>query len=302
MHYLVTGGAGFIGSHITRLLVKENHTVSVIDNLSSGKNENISDLIDKINFYEYDVLDYEKLKKIARKMDGIFHKAALVSVSDSFERSDEFYDVNVKGSEKIFKIALDNGIKVVFASSSSVYGNVSKIPISEDFPKNPINPYAKTKIEGEEIAKNYVKKGAHIIGLRYFNVFGKGQSIAYAGVITKFMEKISKKEDPIIFGDGSQVRDFVHVEDVARANLMAMQSDVSNGFFNIGTGESISIKEIAQKMIDISKLKLNLRFEAPLKGDIEMSEADISLARKSLGWEPKITLDDWLRKIIPELL
>ena len=302
MHYLVTGGAGFIGSHITRLLVKENHTVSVIDNLYSGKKENLSDLINKINFYEFDFLDYEKLKKIAGKMDGIFHKAALVSVSDSFERSDEFYDVNVKGSEKIFKIALDNGIKVVFASSSSVYGNVSKIPILEDFPKNPINPYAKTKIEGEEIAKNYVKKGAHIIGLRYFNVFGKGQSIAYAGVITKFMEKISKKEDPIIFGDGSQVRDFVHVEDVARANLMAMQSDVSNGFFNIGTGESISIKEIAQKMIDISKLKLNLRFEAPLKGDIEMSEADISLVRESLGWEPKTTLDDWLRKIVPELL
>jgi len=302
MRYLVTGGAGFIGSHIARLLVKENHNVSVIDNLSSGKNENISDLIDKINFYEYDVLDYEKLKKIAGKMDGIFHKAALVSVSDSFERSDEFFDVNVKGSEKIFKIALDNGIKVVFASSSSVYGNVSKIPISEDFPKNPINPYAKTKIDGEEIAKNYVKKGAHIVGLRYFNVFGKGQSIAYAGVITKFMEKISKKEDPIIFGDGSQVRDFVHVEDVAKANLMAMQSDVSNGFFNIGTGESISIKELAQKIIDISKLKLNSRFEAPLSGDIKMSEADISLVRESLGWEPKITLDDWLRKIIPELL
>lgn len=302
MRFLVTGGAGFIGSHIVKLLIDKGHSVKVVDNLVSGKLERLENVKDRIEFFKVDIMDYEKLNEISEDVDGIFHEAALISLQESFEKPEEYHRINVLGTENIFRIAKEFGIKVVFASSSSVYGTVEKIPIGEDIQKNPTNPYAKTKLEDEFLAEKYSKMGVSIIGLRYFNVYGKGQSSAYAGVITKFFEQISKKLPPIIFGDGKQVRDFVSVIDVAKANLKAMESKETQGFFNIGTGKSISILELANLVIKASKLNYKPKFAAPLKGDVPKSEADVTMVKKILNWEFETKLEDWIHTVVPSFL
>ena len=297
MNFAVTGGAGFIGSHITKYLVSEGHDVLVIDNLFRGKLSNLEDVKDKINFIRLDILDYEALKKNLQNVDGIFHQAALTSVPESYEKEDEYKNVNINGTENIFKIASEFKIKVVYASSSSVYGDIEKIPITEDFERKPINPYGLTKLEDEFLAEKYSKLGTEIIGLRYFNVYGIGQTLDYAGVITKFLDKINQGKNPIVFGDGSQIRDFIFVQDVARANLATMKSNVEHGFFNIGSGNEITIKELASLMIKISGKSLDIQFDKIPEGDIKLSKADISLSIKILGWKAKTTLEEGLRTL-----
>jgi len=298
MHFAVTGGAGFVGSHLVKLLVEEGHKITVIDNLHKGKKENLASIINKIKFQKIDVRDYESLRKILKNVDGVFHQAALTVVQDSFLRPEEYFDVNVHGTENIFKLANENKFKVVYASSSSVYGHKLETPITEDAERNPINPYGKTKLEDEYLVEKYSKLNTEIIGLRYFNIFGKGQTIEYAGVITKFLDRINEGKSPIIFGNGSQIRDFIHVSDVARSNLMAMNSDSSNLIVNIGTGNAISILELANMIIDASGLKIEPIFAEALEGDIKKSLADISQAKKYFNWEPKIELQDWLKEIL----
>ena len=238
------------------------------------------------------------MEKELKDTEGVFHQAALTVVQDSFKNPEKYHDVNVGGTENIFKIAQKNNFKVVYASSSSVYGHQNVVPILENFEKKPINPYGKTKLDDEILAEKYTKQGTKIIGLRYFNIFGKGQTLEYAGVITKFLDKLRDKESPIIFGTGSQIRDFIHVEDIAKANLLAMKSDVSFTHANIGTGNSISILELAKIMIDISGLKLEPIMKKALEGDIEKSQSDNSLAKKLFGWEPERKLEDWLKESI----
>ena len=298
MRFVVTGGAGFVGSHLVKLLVKKGHDVTVIDNLHTGKLENLEVVSDKIKFQNIDIQDYDSMEKELRDIDGVFHQAALTVVQDSFKMPDKYYSVNVDGTENIFKIAQKNNFKVVYASSSSVYGHQDVVPILENFEKKPINPYGKTKLDDEVLAEKYAKHGVKIIGLRYFNIFGKGQTLEYAGVITKFLDRLEDKESPIIFGTGSQIRDFIHVEDIAKANLLAMKSDVSFTHANIGTGNSISILELAKIMIDISGLKLEPIMEKALEGDIEKSQSDNSLARKLFDWKPERRLEDWLKETI----
>lgn len=302
MKFAVTGGAGFIGNNIVRYLIKHNNDVVVIDNLQTGKIRNLSGIFNKIEFCKLDIRKKSDISKVLRDVDGIFHEAALVSVQESFLKPKEYFDVNVRGTKNIFEIAKKYGIKVVFASSSSVYGNVSKIPIKEDFPRKPINPYGDTKLRCEEIAKKFTDGGAKIIGLRYFNVYGKGQTGSYAGVITKFMNKLSKNKSPIIYGDGKQKRDFIFIEDVAEANFYAMRSKVAKGFFNIGTGKAFTIKEIAKIMIDLSDSP-NLKpvFADSLEGDIRLSQADTSLTKRLLRWNAKTTLRKGLTKTMNEL-
>ena len=166
MNFAVTGGAGFIGSHLTKYLVSEGHDVTVIDNLFRGKLSNLEEVKDRINFFKLDILDLENLRKTLQNMDGVFHQAALTSVPESYEKESEYKKVNVAGTENIFKIASELKIKVVYASSSSVYGDTKKIPITEDFDRNPINPYGLTKLEDEYLAEKYSKAGTKIIGLR----------------------------------------------------------------------------------------------------------------------------------------
>jgi|TARA_B110000438_G_scaffold30165_1_gene29375 UDP-glucose 4-epimerase len=298
MRFVVTGGAGFVGSYLVKLLVKKGHNVVVIDNLHKGKKENLDEVLDKIEFLNIDIRDYDLMEKNMRDIDGVFHQAALTVVQDSFKDPEEYHSVNVDGTENIFKIAQKNNFKVVYASSSSIYGHQENVPILENFNKKPINPYGKTKLNDEIIAEKYSKLGVKIIGLRYFNIFGKGQTIEYAGVITKFLDRIQDGKPPIIFGDGSQIRDFIHVEDIANANYLAMTSDVSNLHVNIGTGNAISILELAKTMIDVSDLNLQPIMLEALDGDIQKSHSDSSLAKISFGWISKMKLEDWLKEII----
>jgi UDP-glucose 4-epimerase len=298
MKYLVTGGAGFIGSHITKELVKQGNSVTVIDNLNTGKEENLMSIRDKINFVNSSILDNEVLEKITKDIDGVFHQAALASVQDSFSKPKEYHDVNVNGTENILKLAKKNNFKVVYASSSSVYGNPERIPIKESDNKNPINPYAETKLKKEKLATKYSKIGVEVIGLRYFNVFGKGQSKEYAGVLKLFLEKVRDELPPKINGDGTQFRDFVYVEDVAKANIMSMNSDVKYEFFNVGTNTSITILDLAKIIIKFSGLDMEPSFGPSLKGDVMKTVADITLIKEKIGWEPKMMLVEWIKEII----
>ena len=294
MKFIVTGGAGFIGNNIVRQLLKQKHTPIVIDSLYRGNMENISSL--DVEFHKVDIRDFNQLRDIVKNSDGIFHEAALTDVQESFTRQQEYNDVNVKGTENIFRIAKEFDLKVVYASSSSVYGNPKKIPISENSERHPINPYGKTKLDDEFLAEKYSKDKVSIIGLRYFNVYGMGQTGSYAGVITKFINRLKQGKSPLIFGSGTQLRDFIFVEDVALANIAAMQSSVENGFFNIGTGITTSIEQLAKIMIELSGLKLEPEYEKALDGDVQSSQADTSLAESMLKWKYFVGLREGLAK------
>lgn len=294
MKFIVTGGTGFIGNNIVRQLLKQKHTPIVIDSLYRGNIENISSL--DVKFHKVDIRDFNQLRDIVKNSDGIFHEAALTDVQESFTRQQEYIDVNVKGTENIFRIAKEFDLKVVYASSSSVYGNPKKIPIAENSERHPINPYGKTKLDDELLAEKYSKDNVSIIGLRYFNVYGKGQIGSYAGVITKFINRLKQGKSPLIFGSGTQLRDFIFVEDVALANIAAMQSNVKSGFFNIGTGITTSIEQLAKIMIELSGLKLEPEYEKALDGDVQSSQADTSLAESMLKWKYSVELREGLAK------
>ena len=298
MKFAVTGGAGFVGNNIVKLLLNKGHEVIVIDNLHTGKLKNLEGVIEKINFYEIDIRNKNELEKILNDVDGIFHEAALTIVQESFTKQREYFDVNVKGTENIFEIAEKYNIKVVFASSSSIYGDSKEIPINENSSKNPINPYGETKLQDEILAKKYSNQGVKIIGLRYFNIFGKGQTGSYAGVITKFLKNIKLKKPLIIYGQGNQIRDFIHVKDIAEANLTIMTSNIEQGFYNIGTGKANSIKELASIMIKISNHKEGILYLEPLKGDVKESKADTRLTMKTFNWNYLINLEEGLKTLI----
>ena len=298
MKYVVTGGAGFIGNNITKKLVERGDIVTVIDNMNTGKQKNLELVITKINFVKGDILDIDLLEDLTKDADGVFHQAALASVQDSFDEPDEYHNVNVNGTENILKLSKKYGFKVVYASSSSVYGNPIKIPIKESDERNPINPYAETKLKKEELATEYSKMGVSVIGLRYFNVFGKGQSKEYAGVLKLFLERIRDKLPPKINGDGMQFRDFVHVSDVVNANIMSMDSDITHEFFNVGTNTTITILDLAKTIIEYSGLNIEPIFGPALDGDVHKTSANIDLIKKKIGWEPSIMLVDWIKDII----
>ena len=301
MNFIVTGGAGFIGSHLVHHLVSERHSVTVIDDLSRGSLANLNDIRNKIHIKKIDICEQEHLDNIIQDADGIFHQAALVSVPESWKSPDTYQKVNVDGTENIFKIATKLDIKVVYASSASVYGDCKTIPIREDSERKPLNPYGKTKLDCETIAKRYVKMGAQIIGLRYFNVFGAGQNSNYAGVITHFLNRLNADKLPIIFGDGSQIRDFVFVGDVVQANLAAMSSNVTDGFFNIGGGIPTTLTDLAHAMIRLSCTQMiEPKYEPTRHGDAKISIADISKAANQLGWRPKTTLEDGLQTLLQD--
>jgi UDP-glucose 4-epimerase len=298
MKYAVTGGAGFIGSHLVKNLVERGNEVIVIDNLNTGKKENIEKISKKIDFFEIDIRDFSAVEDILKNIDGVFHEAALASVQDSFRIPDEFFEVNVNGTENIFKIGKKLGIKIVYASSSSVYGNPIRIPIKESDGKNPFNPYAKTKLEGDKLAEKYAKNGLKVIGLRYFNVFGPRQSKEYAGVIKLFLERIQQGLSPLINGDGLQVRDFVYVDDVVNANILAMESNIDSEFFNIGTNSIISVLDLANIIIKFSGLKLKPIHQPAVPGDVKATQADITKAKMMLKWKPTTDLKDWLKSVV----
>ena len=297
-NFLITGGAGFVGSHLAADLVTKGNKITILDDLNTGKIDNLEKIKEKIDFIKDDIRDLNLLREICKDKEGIFHQAARASVQESFEKPDEYHDVNVKGTENVFTVAKEFGIKVVYASSSSVYGNPIELPIREESAKNPINPYAQTKLDKEKLAIKFAKNGLKVIGLRYLNIFGEGQSKEYAGVIKLFLERIQQKLPPKINGDGLQARDFVYVGDAVTANILSMESDVNHTFFNVGTGTKISILEIAEIMIKYSGLNLEPIFGPPLKGDVNITLADISHIQNKLNWKPTIFLEEWLKQKI----
>ena len=298
MKYVVTGGAGFIGNNIVKILIKEGHDVDIIDNLHTGKKVNLEKISDKINFYQIDIRNKERLEEIIKNHDGVFHQAALTAVPESFEKPKEYHEVNVIGTKNILEIAKKEKIRVIYASSSSIYGDVKNIPIKENAVRKPINPYGQTKLDDEFLAEEFSKNDLEVIGLRYFNVFGIGQTGSYAGVITKFLENIKNQKPFIINGNGNHVRDFIHVEDIAKANLVAMNSGIKNGFFNIGTGIPTSINELSKLMIELSNQQLKIVHGSALEGDVEISQADMEFTRKAFNWNYETSLIDGLRNLI----
>ena len=302
MKYVVTGGAGFIGNNIAKLLIKKGHDVDIIDNLHTGRKENLKEIIDKINFYQIDIQNKNDLEKIIKNYDGVFHEAALTAVPESFEKPKEYHNVNVIGTKNVFKIAQKENIRVVYASSSSIYGDVKNTPIKENADRKPINPYGQTKLDDELLAEKLSKNNVSIIGLRYFNVYGIGQIGSYAGVITKFLENIKNQKSFIVNGNGNQIRDFIHVKDVAQANITAMESKTKNGFFNIGTGIPTSINDLAKLMVELSNHKHEIIHGPQLEGDIEISQADMNFTNKSFNWSHKINLKEGLKDLIKNYL
>ena len=300
MKFVVTGGAGFIGSHLAKFLVKNNHEVIIIDNLIRGTLNNIDEIKDDVEFYKVDISNYNEIDAVVDSVDGIFHEAALASVPQSFKEPERYQEVNAIGSENIFKLGEKHNAKIVFASTSSVYGDQTKFPVNENAQTNPLNPYGQSKLEAEKFASKYAAKGLRVIGLRYFNVFGIGQNPEYAGVIPKFIERISQNKPPIIEGDGNNIRSFTFVDDVVQANILAFQSNVNHEFINIASEDMTSINELAEKMIKMSGLNLKPIYDEPRKGDIKKSNADISKAKEILKWNTKITLEEGLKKIFPK--
>jgi len=301
MKYVVTGGAGFIGSHIARRLVNDGHQITIVDNLSRGDVKNFADFRDDVDFSRTDILDLDELTKVARDADGMFHQAALASVPQSFSEPELYNSVNVVGTKNVFELAERFGFKVVYASSSSVYGPQEVLPIKEEAPKNPVSPYAQNKLDCETAAKHYTNQGVKIIGLRYFNVFGIGQNPHYAGVIPMFLEKLLGKKPPIIEGDGNQVRSFTFVDDVVDANILAMNSSADGVFLNIASERFISINDLARVMIEMSGLDISPEYTEPRRGDIKNSRADTSLAKHVIGWAPKTSLAEGLKTVFSQV-
>jgi len=305
MKVVVTGSAGFIGSNLAEELLKK-HEVTVIDNLSTGRIENLDQIMDKINFIEGSITDLNLLKDAFSGSDTVFHQAAIPSVQRSVDNPIASNEANVEGTLKVLVAARDCGVrKVVYASSSSAYGDTPTLPKKEDMKPNPKSPYAISKLAGEYYCRVFSEVyGLKTACLRYFNVYGPRQNpnSQYAAVIPKFITRVLAHEPPVIYGDGKQTRDFTFVKDVVKANILAMQSP-AEGVFNIACGQRVSLNELAGKIMEITGIKLDPIYDKPRQGDVRDSLADITEARRELGYEPDFDLNlglegtiKWFRK------
>jgi dTDP-glucose 4,6-dehydratase len=302
---LVTGGAGFIGSHIVDALIAKDLEVYVLDNLHSGKMENMAQHLGKegFHFIKGDIRDQEMVKLAVREVDAVIHEAALVSVARSIEDPTLTNDVNVTGTLNLLKASSDAGVeRLIYASSAAVYGKTEKLPNREDASTEPASPYAASKLAAEKHCRAfYLTHGLETISLRYFNVYGPRQVCdQYSGVITNFIRKLSKNEPPIIYGDGEQTRDFINVRDVVEATLLSLKRNSALGEeFNIAIGEPITINRLTEMLLKITgKKHLKPKHTDPRPGDIRHSYADISKAKKLLGYVPKIPLKEGLTNLV----
>lgn len=300
MKALVTGGAGFIGSHIVEELLKEKAEVRVLDDLSAGKKTNIPKK--GVKFIKGSIVDRKLLEKAMKGIDYVFHEAAQTSVAFSITHPRTTWDINIRGTKLLLNAAIKAGIKrFVFASSAAVYGNALP-PLLEKMDAKPISPYGDSKRMGELLMQEYAEKeGLETISLRYFNVFGPRQSAdsEYSGVISKFIKLMTQDTRPVIFGTGMQTRDFIFVNDVVRANMLALKAKKANGeAYNIATGKAISVNELVKTLNTVLKTDLQPVFEPERKGDIKYSFADVSLAKKRLKFVAKTDLETGLRKTV----
>jgi UDP-glucose 4-epimerase len=303
MKYLITGGCGFIGSHIAEALVSENHDVIIYDNLSSGYEKNIAHIRDKIKFVKADVRDLDTLYKETKDVDYLFHEAALVSVFESVDRPFVNNEVNITGMLNVLAAARANGVRrVVVASSAAVYGNNPELPKVETMRPEPESPYAIGKITDEYYMQVFAKLyGVQTVCLRYFNVFGPRQdpTSMYSGVISKFSDVLKSGGTPTIFGDGQQTRDFVFVKDIVKANILAMHSGkVGLGeVFNVATGKTVSLVQLLEAMCAILGKKVTPVFKEARAGDIRHSSASIQKAVTQLGYSPDYSIDKGIKAL-----
>lgn len=299
--YLVTGGAGFIGSHLAEFLADRGHRVRVLDNLLTGRFENMTSFLDRVEFINGDIRDIATCRRAVAGVDYILHQAALPSVPRSIENPALAHDINVNGTLNVLVAARDAGVKnVVLASSSSVYGDDPELPKREGREGKPLSPYALTKLLNEKYAKMFFELyGLRTVALRYFNVFGPRQDPAsqYAAVIPLFITCVLGGKAPVIYGDGEQSRDFTYVANVVEANVMAAECDAGAGqVFNVACGESLTVNGLLAAVNRVLGTDISPRYEDPRPGDVRHSLADIARAREVLGYAPRVTFEEGLRR------
>ena len=301
--YLVTGGAGFIGSHIAEELVKRGERVRVIDNLSTGKHENLQHLMHEIEFIEGDLRDQEASARAVERVDFVMHQAAIPSVPRSIQDPKGSTENNLNGTLHLLVAARDAGVKrVVYASSSSVYGDSPTLPKSEDFSPAPLSPYAASKLAGEYYCQVFSQVyGLETVSLRYFNVFGPRQDplSLYAAVIPTFITSALAKKPLIIYGDGEQTRDFSFVANVVQANLLACEAEgIAGETLNVGGGTQTSLNQLIQELQTIVTADLNVEYADPRPGDVKHSLASIDKAKRLMGYESTIPFGEGLRRTV----
>jgi nucleoside-diphosphate-sugar epimerase len=301
MRYLVTGGAGFIGSNTVDELVRRGHGVVVLDDLSSGKEENLTEVRNKITFIKGSITDLETVQKAMQQAEYVIHLAARTSVPRSVKDPLETNRINVEGTLNVLVAARDNKVKrVVFAASSSAYGETPTLPKVETVQPQPISPYGVSKYVGELYAYAFGKcYGLENVCLRYFNIFGPRQDpdSPYSGVLSRFATAFLEGDQPTVFGDGEQTRDFTFVENAVQANLLACEASGASGkVFNVGTGGRVSLNQTLQLLRKISGKRLDAKYDPPRDGDIRDSQADITRTREGLGYEPTVFFEEGLQK------
>ncbi|MCP8305321.1 MAG: SDR family NAD(P)-dependent oxidoreductase [archaeon] len=302
---LVTGGAGFIGSHLVDRLIEEGFEVMVLDNFSSGRVGNIARHLksERFKLVKGDIRNRSILREYLSSVDAIVHLAALISVEESVENPFETYDVNSTGTFNLLDEAVRKGVKkFVYASSTAIYGDENPLPLKEDHPlKGPISPYAASKASAECYCRALCKsRGLETIILRYFNVYGPRQeSNPYSGVIAKFVKNCLNNEPLTIYGDGNQTRDFIHVDDVVEATMLALERDVLDEVFNVCTGRPTRIKNLAQIVKGISgRNELKIIYDKPRLGDIKENYGDPKKAEEILGFRSKVRLEDGIERLV----
>lgn len=295
MKILITGGAGFIGSHVTRYLLAKGHTLTILDTLSTGKRDNVPNC----TFIEADIREFEPLEEAMEGIDVVIHLAALVSAPESVKQPELARFINELGSQNVLRAAHEAKVKkVVLASSAAVYGIVPETPTKEEHQKEPATPYAETKLRMEEHAQKYLDAGIETCCLRFFNVYGPGQDpkSSYAAVIPAFITRALNNKPLVIYGDGEQTRDFIYVEDIARALEMALTKGI--GEFNIATGTEVSLNTLAELIISLAGSESITQHAEAREGDPRTSHADTTKAKEELGFEATTRLEEGLQKTI----
>jgi UDP-glucose 4-epimerase len=303
--YLITGVAGFIGSSLARAVLERGGEVVGFDNFSTGKKENLTDVLDRIKFHEADLLDLDALHRACEGVDYVFHEAAVPSVPRSVKDPIGNNRTNVDGTLNVLVAARDAKVKrVVYAASSSAYGDTPTLPKREDMSPNPISPYATAKLAGEYYMTSFYRcYGLQTVCLRYFNVFGPRQdpSSPYSGVLAKFITQMLAGEQPTIFGDGKHSRDFTYIDNVVEANLLASQaesSEVAGRVFNVATAQRTELYETFQLLKRLTGYSGDVKYAPERSGDVKHSLADISRAEKHLGYKPKVNFEEGLARTI----
>ena len=303
--YLVTGIAGFIGSSIARALLAQGDQVRGIDNLSTGNHENIAEILNHIDFREADLLDMEAMRRACTGVDCVFHQAAIPSVPKSVKDPLGSNQTNVDGTVNILIAARDAKVRrVVYAASSSAYGDTPTLPKHEEMRPDPISPYAVAKLASEYYMVSFYRcYGLETVCLRYFNIFGPRQdpTSPYSGVLAKFITQMLRGEQPMIFGDGSQSRDFTYIDNAVHANLLAAKAPavaVGGGVFNVATGTRADLNETFQILKKLTGYSGDVKYGPEREGDVKHSLADISSAEKHLGYKPQVDFEEGLRRTV----